>query len=656
VKKLIFILGIILIAAGLTLFSGLPNSALSAALAAAVNRKLGQNWPFYLQMAGFILAAGGFGLIFWGSIRLGSTRLVEAFKTGLAALDAGVKNRWRAALDFSDITIQLPRFNRWDALILLSFVLFSVFYQIARISVGYPNVLLSSDAANLAGFAAGHQYPQLFQQDLILNNPANFRLYSTIHIPLLRFLESLLGNFGLAFSVLLGPHVFLQLFGFYWLGRILFRSRFWGLIFGLMASMPVPLPLGEVWGIVKDALPRFTFQIVLVFLLGLCFLWRSKPYRWFWIMILAGLMAFIHPVSTPVWGVTLLAGFWPVLPPEWQLKKRLGYMFLLGLAFAAALLPYLLIYLSSHQGGSSSADYNLLYKIITEYFPDNIYDMPAALAALFAMLSQFGLLWFALIGLLSSFILLPTERKNLSQLVFWMAGLALVSILLPWTEQIIEKQFRIIPLQTELVRGIRYFVPLMIVLWVFPLAGLAQRLKNRWLVRGLMLVGVCSAVFWGLVNPFQPMSELQNALACFTQGKIICPVRAEFAQTLEAARTVTPPGSSFAVMRLNWNNGTELRYLSLRPLVYAFKDKGFLVYSNHQVLKRWYELFLLEKEIYRKSTTAPMQREMAVAFAREAGAGYLLTDFSYTSAELSAFHAELTYQNGTYMILKLNQK
>ena len=262
--------------------------------------------------------------------------------------------------------------------------------------------------------------------------------------------------------------------------------------------------------------------------------------------------------------------------------------------------------------------------------------------------------WFGLAGLVLTFLCLPAERDNLAQLVFWMLGLFLVAILLPGFEQGIEKQFRIIPLQTELVRGIRYFVPLLLMLWLLPLAALAERLKNRWLGRGFMALGLLSAVFWMAVNPLQPLNELQNAAACLGQGKLICPLRQELAQTLAAVKTLTPENSTFAIMRQNWSNGTEIRYLSLRPLVYAFKDKGFLVYSNHAVLQRWYDYFLLEREIYRKATQADDQRRMAVEFARQTRADYLLTDFPYTPAELSDWHLTLTYQNGNYMVLKLN--
>jgi hypothetical protein len=605
-------------------------------------------------MAGLLLVILGAGMAFWRHIVSSWNKLVETVMQVQKNWDSALKNRLGISLNFSDLPIEWPRFNHIDVIILVGFFLFSTFYQLARLSSGFPYILLSSDAANLAGFAAAHQYPQLFPGDLVLSNPANFRLYSTIHIPLLRFLESLLGNFGLAFRVLLGPHVFLQLFGFYWLGRILFRSRFWGLIFSLMAAAPTPLPVGEVWGIVVDALPRFTFQVILVFLLGLVFLWRSKPRLWYGIMAFAGLMAFVHPVSTPIWGVALLTGFWPLLSGEWSFGKRFWQMVKLGLAFAVALIPYLIIYLSYHQGGSSAGDYNLLYTVLTEYFPDNIYNMPAALKAFFEMISVNGLIWCALAGLLLSFFLLPAERKNLLLIVFWMLGLIVIAILLPWAEQIIEKRFRIIPLQTELVRGIRYFVPLMLTLWIFPLAGLAQRLKNPWLTRGLMAVGVVSAVFWMVVSPLQPTGELQKEAACLASGKLICPTRQEFAQTLVAIKTITPEKSTFAIMREDWSNGTDIRYLSLRPLVYAFKDKGFLTYSNHTVLQRWYELFQLEQAIYRKSTKPDDQRRMAVDFARETGADYLLTDFPYTQDELSSFRLNLAYQNGNFMVLKLN--
>jgi hypothetical protein len=64
-------------------------------------------------------------------------------------------------------------------------------------------------------------------------------------------------------------------------------------------------------------------------------------------------------------------------------------------------------------------------------------------------------------------------------------------------------------------------------------------------------------------------------------------------------------------------------------------------------------LFLLEKEIYRKSTTPDSQRSMAVAFARTAGADYLLTDFPFTQAEISTYHLDLTIQKGDFMVLKV---
>ena len=96
---------------------------------------------------------------------------------------------------------------------------------------------------------------------------------------------------------------FLQLLGFYFFGRVLFRSRFWALLLALLTAMPfLDVGVGEIWGIWRDALPRISFQTVLPYLLTLVVLWRSQPRRWPWLMILAGLMVYLHSVSTPAWA------------------------------------------------------------------------------------------------------------------------------------------------------------------------------------------------------------------------------------------------------------------------------------------------------------------------------------------------------------------
>src|SRR5512145_36971 len=106
------IFGILLLAIGLFLLSGWQNAVFSAALAAALGRKLGQTWPFYLQIFGLGLAICGAGLAFWQPIGLGWNRLAGTVGEVLSRLDVGLKNRLGAALDFSEFPIEWPRFNR----------------------------------------------------------------------------------------------------------------------------------------------------------------------------------------------------------------------------------------------------------------------------------------------------------------------------------------------------------------------------------------------------------------------------------------------------------------------------------------------------------------------------------------------------------------
>ena len=50
-------------------------------------------------------------------------------------------------------------------------------------------------------------------------------------------------------------------------------------------------------------------------------------------MLGAGVLVFVHPVSTPAWGLALWLGFIPFLPIGWSLRKRIGVMFALALLF-----------------------------------------------------------------------------------------------------------------------------------------------------------------------------------------------------------------------------------------------------------------------------------------------------------------------------------
>lgn len=653
-RLVLTVLGGLISLLGLPLLAGWLDLSFSQKLAEIANRPVSPNWVDYFRAGGGLLVV--FGLL------LAANRLLSAVwawgAAQLAAWDRGLATRLGTSLNLvAERRLRWPLdFTRTDGWVCLGFVLLAAIFQLAALQSGFPNVILGGDAANIASFAAGRAYPELFRGDAILGNLNNLGLYVTVHLPIAIFLEKLLGNFGLAYSVLLFPHVFMQYFSYYLFGRVLFEHRYWAVLFSLAVSAPLILGGGEMWGVMGDAMPRFTYQVLIPFILILLLsAWRERPERWPWVMAAAGLMAFIHPVSTPTWAFALWLGFWPILPVGFSGWRKLGEMFKLGLVLSLALLPYVSIYLTYHQGGQSAQDYDLVYGILLNYFPTDLLNIPGAVGTLLKSTSQFGLLWFGLLGLALTALLFKPERSRLGQLLTWVAGIAFVTILVPWVEQGIERTFRMIPLQTEVMRGMRYLVPFLFIFWFYPLAQLTQRAVRPGLTRAVFAVGTLLTLSWLLLNPPYPIQAIPPVVSCWAEGKILCPGQTDYADALSHVRTDTPEGAAFVVFLTNRWSGIEVRYLGLRPMVYAYKDRGQLAFTNLEALRLWNYYLERENAIFSRnnSPTLELKQERMLDFALDAEANYLLTDFPLPADVETRYDMTIIYQNGTFTILEV---
>jgi len=370
-------------------------------------------------------------------------------------------------------------------------------------------------------------------------------------------------------------------------------------------------------------------------------------------MVIAGLLAFVHPVSTPAWAFALWLGFWAMLPQGSSLRQKLGQMFLLGLTLAVALLPYVAIYLSYHQSGQGNQNYDLVYFVLTEYFPYNLLNIPAAVQTLLQNTAQTGLLWMGLLGLGLTGWLFKAERGRLKILLTWAGGIGLITILLPWVETSVERSLRMIPLQTELMRGMRYLIPFLYVFGFYPLAELTRRLPAGKLSRGVMALGLTltGLILWQ--NPPAPLQSPAYVLECWAGGQFICPENTDYADVLRFVREETPEGARFVVfLSYRWS-GIEVRYLGLRPMSYAFKDKGQLTFTNLEALEEWHYFLQRENIIYspQLNPLVEQKRPLIVDFARDAHASYILTDFPFPPEVQEALGVQVLYQRGDYSIL-----
>jgi len=648
----------LLVFSGLVLFAGWFNNALSASLARAVARRASPNWPGYFQLAGAILVILAATIAAIHPLVRGCRQLLSGIHKTLYSSDRWLERRFTGMADLaSPLNLHWPLdFNLPDWLAIILFFIFALLYQLSLSARGFPTIILGGDAANIASFAAGRAYPQLFINDAILGNLNNIGLYVTIHLPITIFLEKILGNFGLAYSVLLFPHVFMQYFSYYLLGRVLFHNRYWALLFTLAVSAPLSLAGGELWGVTGDGMPRFTYQVLIPFLMILMLTtWSERPQRWPWMMVAAGLLAFIHPVSTPAWAFALWLGFWPIMPIAYDMRRKLGEMIKLGLVLALALVPYITIYLTYKKGGQGSGDYDMVYYILTNYFPYDLLNIPGALITLFTATSQYGLLWYGLAGLFLTFILFRSERGRLGQMLTWMAGISFVTLLVPFVEQSIERSLRIIPIQTELMRGHRYLVPFLFIFWFYPLAQLTLRAQRKILTGTVFAVGTLSVVLWLGFNPPDPFIQARTSLDCLAQGRIICPTQTGYADALSYIREETPQNAQFVVFLTNRWSGIEVRYLGLRPMAYAYKDRGQLTFTNLEALKTWFYFLQRENQIYSRkiSPTLDIAEERMLDFAKDAEANYMLTDFTFPPEVLKKMGVSIVYQNQGYSILQI---
>jgi hypothetical protein len=471
---------------------------------------------------------------------------------------------------------------------------------------------------------------------------------------LIRALNHLTRDYGLAYAWLVLPQTFLQLAGFYILGRVLFKNRFWAFLLAFLTGMTViNIGLGEIWGVWQDALPRVTFQSLLPFLLALVLAWKDRPRRWPWLMLFAGLLVYVHPVSAPAWGMAVWLSLWFLQPKDWTWERRSLVMLGLGGLFLVVLIPFAINYLS-YRGRDTAADYTTVMAVLQTYSPANLLNVPAALGTFLWNMTRSLLLPVALAGFVVTWLLKKGDRTQVKVVLLWMTGILITSVLIPFAEQVIESRYHILPLETELVRCIRYFVPLLLLFWIWPLAEWTRRFANpraRWapIILGILLFG-----FWSGTNR-PAVRDIFQTFICFTKARLVCPAPGPLNGLILSLRTQTQPGEGVLVFNEDTayvSQSLSVRYAALRPLVYTLRDSGILGYSNRSALPDWLET-TRQMDTLRAVADPRKRLEGLVPLADRLGAIYLVVDFKVPPGILVDLPVSVVMQNDGYTLLKL---
>lgn len=550
------------------------------------------------------------------------------------------------------------RWNRFDSLFFLACLGWAFLMWYGQFMHQYPDVILGGDAANITGFAAARDHPDWYRGDLLLSDPANFRIYATVHIPLIRALTQITGSYSQSFNLILLPQVFLQLTGFYVLGRQLFRNRFWAVLLALVNIAPFAINLEESWGLSYYAVPRQLFQSLLPFLLALVLRTRKDWRAWPVWMGLCGLLVYAHPVSTPAWAAALGVGILSLTPAStparWGWPRRLGWVALCGVAFLATALPFILNYMNSHVQGAST-NYDLVYATIVESFPHNLLDTPAAVAEFIKITTRSGLLPLGLLGLGLLLFIRPRRPADLRLALAWVGGILLMSVFIPWVEHSLERALRLIPVETELARGLRYIPFFFILFALWGLAELSDRLNPHWTSKAAAASAAALVAFWLVINPLR-LETMRHILECWSSAQVLCSHTVPETAVINAVRQYTPPGSpiySALANQFDMAFSQSVRYLALRPLVYSFKDRGLLVYSNAETLAKWDQVH--QEMVYISTAYSEMERprqwyNQAVSL----GAEYMITPNTFNLKPYAALPVTLLFQDNRYLLFQIH--
>ncbi|MGZ9222979.1 MAG: hypothetical protein ACXW4Q_12800 [Anaerolineales bacterium] len=565
--------------------------------------------------------------------------------------------------------------NRLHALVMVFFLALAIFLTLGRVGTAFHSfALLTPDLGVYATLAAAHDAPELFANDPFLSNEKNVNNYNMIHVPLIRGLKHIFGNYGTACAFLLPFFIFIHLTGYYVLGVSIFKSPWAGLLVSLLLSTP-SATLYDYWGLILDALPRFLYQGMIPFLLALS-IWRGHDLKW-WPVIMGGIGAinYIHPLSTPSWMIAFMLGLW-VSAPKAGFWKKARMMGLSMIVLLLVLSPFIVNYVQSTILETSTViGYDEIIAILQARFSTMGGPNPIS-PFLFFFIERQGrgldLVWYiiwllGISGIIFGLLYPPDSEKHahVRQVAAWIMGILLVSGFVPILERIVFAYFERIPSQFEILRTLRYLVPLILLASFYAIWLTKDHLqKNRILSStssSYFFVGASLVllVVWGLNSEAQRREfrgTVAQNLSCWLHAKIICPLpqrSMDFIAVMDVVREKTPLGSRI------FSEGQEvaIRYYALRPLVFTYKDGAPLAYTDQKQLLKWNEqskrmedLAFIRKFPFRHRAFV----RGIVKLAQNTQSEYLILSEPHRGDSDYPGQLSLVYSNAYYSLYRLN--
>lgn len=383
--------------------------------------------------------------------------------------------------------------------------------------------------------------------------------------------------------------IFVFYAGWYALGRWLYRSPALAALLALVCGITVWVGWGTFWGIShSDPVPRVFFAAILPFLLWLGLFAIKRPALRPAAMLASGLAIWVHGVSALNFGAMLFVAYLFLPAATGSASAHARNLFYCLAAFFAPVLLFLWPELSSARKFSPDelAVFHDLFGLRWQE------DYGRFFKRLASFLNPAGPAFPILAGGMSGWIVLlfiGSEReKTLCRAApCFLVALALVTVF-SWLETEISPALGRLPMGHELVRGLRFLVPIS---WLLIVGGIGCLTGRN--MRRLILCGAFVAL--ALLTHDRQIMAAQYALARMTGFRLPLADKADLAkrEAMELAEVIkrveksVPPGEAVYCPE----DAMQVRYMALRPLAHSFKD-GYLHFYNRDVerSKKWLEL------------------------------------------------------------------
>lgn len=464
----------------------------------------------------------------------------------------------------------------WDMLFLISAAAYAFLSLEGITQISANGALLDSDLETYAQGMAGELRPDLFAADPVLRqiSPAN-------SIP---NIQRLLGAWlmpantpGVGLLRAGAIAIFIFYAGWYALGRRLFQSPSVAAILALVCGITIWIGWGTFWGVThSDPVPRVFFAAIFPFLLilamaGAVHLWL-RPLACF----ACGLCMWVHGISALNCGAMFLMAFLLLKPANSSIKKHIFNTLTCVSAFLGPVLLFL--WPSLIQRGAFSPEEIAIFSDVFALRWHEDYASFSEGIKFFLNPSQAPIL--ICIGGVAGWALLKF-RGNAREKTFcalcpgFFLALGIMTLFC-WAESEYSPRFGRLPMGHEFVRGLRFLVPISLILVI----GACNLFCGKWIRRCVLCIILIALSLFTVDRQYVaaqyaiaqktglPLPLLEDAKKRMKKAE-------SYRQLYEAIEKIVPPGEAI----FSAEDEMGIRFVAWRPLIHTFKD-GYVYYYN----------------------------------------------------------------------------